>query len=104
MVQKIPCQVLFPNFLPKILQTTLQLAVPTAVFLASAWVLYRSCTYKEVWLFLGENIVFQLATERTIFFKAKSNLFGSDIKKSAGNTLDKISYNYRYIKLVLIYK
>ena len=40
-----------------------------------------------------------------IFFKAKSSLFGSYIlKKSAGNTLDKISYNYRYIKLVLIYK
>ena len=32
-----------------------------------------------------------------ILFKAKSSLFGSYIlKKSAGNTLDKISYNYRY--------
>ena len=42
-------------------------------------ILYESykvlhASYKEVWLFLGRNIVFQLATERTIFFSKQSQV------------------------------
>ena len=86
------------NAVPPVLVLVLQAL--NKILYESYKVLHAS--YKEVWLFLGRNIVFQLATERTIFF---SSLFGSYIlKKSAGNTLDTISYNYRYIKLVLIYK
>ena len=50
----------------------LVLQAPNKILYESYKVLHAS--YKEVWLFLGRNIVFQLATERTIFFSKQSQV------------------------------
>ena len=52
--------------------TSLVLQAPNKILYESYKVLHAS--YKEVWLFLGRNIVFQLATERTIFFSKQSQV------------------------------
>ena len=51
---------------------SLVLQAPNKILYESYKVLHAS--YKEVWLSLGRNIVFQLATERTIFFSKQSQV------------------------------
>jgi hypothetical protein len=56
----------------RVLVLVLVLQAPNKILYESYKVLHAS--YKEVWLFLGRNIVFQLATERTIFFSKQSQV------------------------------